>query len=384
MSMYILARVSQDKPKKTVVSSNTSWYLYNFRLPLLKELVDRGHQVFALAPYDTYVKHFHEYGIKHLDIQITRSGINPFEDIALLLKFLSIYKRHKPDIVQHFTVKPVIYGTIAARISRVKHIYNMVPGLGYVFTGTSFKKFWVQKIVRFLYRRTMLFSQHVFFQNQDDRNYFLEHNMVDKHKTSVIPGTGVDTVKFSPRKYERKNTVTFILAARMLWDKGIKEFIDAAYTLRKKYNNIDFWLLGPVDMQNPKGISSEQLEKWNKQGTVKYFGMTDNIKAYLEKADVIVLPSYYREGLPLSLLEGAAMGMPIITTDSTGCRVVVEDGINGFLVPIKDSARLASTMEKYILNPELISSMGQASRDITVRKFDSKQVVRKILKYYPF
>ena len=137
-------------------------------------------------------------------------------------------------------------------------------------------------------------------------------------------------------------------------------------------------------MENPKGISSEQLEKWNKQGTVKYFGMTDNIKSYLEKADVIVLPSYYREGLPLSLLEGAAMGMPIITTDSTGCREVVEDGINGFLVPIKDSAELASTMEKYILNPELISSMGQASRDIAVRKFDSKQIVRKILKYYPF
>ncbi len=384
MPTYIITRVSHDKPKKTVVSSNTSWYLFNFRLPLLKELVKRGYQVFALAPFDSYAKHFQEYGIKHLDIQITRSGINPFEDIVLFLKFLSIYKRHKPDIVQHFTVKPVIYGTIAARVSRVRHIYNMVPGLGYVFTGTSFKKFWVQKIVRFLYRRTMLFSQHVFFQNQDDRNYFLEHKMVDKQKTSVIPGTGVDTAKFSPRKHERKKVVTFILAARMLWDKGIKEFVDAAYTLRKKYNNVDFWLLGPVDLQNPKGISSEQLEKWNKEGTVKYFGMTDNIKTYYEKADVIVLPSYYREGLPLSLLEGAAMGMPIITTDSTGCREVVEDGINGFLVPIKDSAKLASAMEKYIANPGLISSMGQASRDIALQKFDSKQVVREILKYYPF
>ena len=172
---------------KIFFTANTSWYLYNFRLPLLKELVKRGYEVLALAPFDSYAKYFQEYGIKHLDIHITRSGINPIEDIALLFKFLSIYKRHKPDIVQHFTVKPVIYGTIAARISRVRHIYNMVPGLGYVFTDTSFKKFWVQKIVRFLYRRTMLFSQHVFFQNQDDRNYFLEHNMVDKHKTSVIP-----------------------------------------------------------------------------------------------------------------------------------------------------------------------------------------------------
>jgi len=284
--------VIYDRSKRIIATANTSWYLYNFRLPLLKELTNRGYLVFALAPYDSYVKQLENYGIKHIDISITRSGLNPFTDLNLLKKFVSIYKKYKPDIVQHFTVKPVIYGTIAARLSHVAHIYNMVPGLGYVFTGTSFKKFWVQKIVRFLYRRTMIFSQHVFFQNRDDRNYFLKHRMVDKHKTSVIPGTGVDTVKFSPSKRKRKKVVTFILAARMLWDKGIKEFVDAAYTLRKKYNNIDFWLLGPVDLQNPKGISSEQLEKWNKEGTVKYFGMTDNIKSYYEKADVIVLPAY--------------------------------------------------------------------------------------------
>lgn len=377
--------MNQAKPRrKIIIASNTSWYLYNFRLPLLKELTYHGHHVFALAPYDTYVKHLEEHGIRHIDIQITRSGINPFENIALVLKFLIIYKRHKPDIVQHFTVKPVIYGTIAARLLRIRHIYNMVPGLGYVFTGTSFKKFWVQKIVRHLYRRTMKFSQHVFFQNQDDRKYFLDHKMADKQKTSVIPGTGVDTAKFSPRKHERKKVVTFILAARMLWDKGIKEYVDAAHILRKKYNNVDFWLLGPVDMQNPKGISSEQLEKWSREGTVQYLGMTDIIKSYYEKADVIVLPSYYREGLPLSLLEGAAMGMPIITADSTGCREVVEDGINGYLVPIKNSIKLASAMEKFIVNPDLISRMGKASRRMAIQRFDSKKIVKEILKYYPF
>lgn len=377
--------MNQTKPRrKIIIASNTSWYLYNFRLPLLEGLIDRGYQVFALAPFDSYTKHFRKYGIKHINIQITRSGINPFTDLNLLQKFVSIYKKYKPDIVQHFTVKPVIYGTIAARISHIKYIYNMVPGMGYVFTGTSFKKFWIQRIVRHLYRRTMIFSQHVFFQNKDDRNYFLEHNMVDKQKTSVIPGTGVDTTKFSPCKHKRKKAVTFILAARMLWDKGIREFVDAAHTIKKKYRNVTFWLLGPVDMENPKGISSEQLEKWNKEGTVKYFGMTDNIKSYYEKADVIVLPSYYREGLPLSLLEGAAMGMPIITADSTGCREVVEDGTNGYLVPIKNSVKLASAMEKFIVNPDLISRMGKASRRMAIQKFDSKKVVKEILKYYPF
>lgn len=370
--------------QKIIIASNTSWYLYNFRLPLLEGLIDRGCQVFTLAPSDKYSKNFRRYGIEHIDIKIARSGLNPFVDICLLLKFINIYRLYKPDLVQHFTVKPIIYGTIAAYFLRVKNIYNMVPGLGYVFTGMSSKKFWIQKVVRFLYRRTMIFSQHVFFQNQDDRNYFFEHKMVDKQKTSVIPGTGVDTVKFSPRKHERKKVVTFILAARMLWDKGIREFVDAAHTIKKKYRNVTFWLLGPVDMENPKGISSEQLEKWNKEGTVKYFGMTDNIKSYYEKADVIVLPSYYREGLPLSLLEGAAMGMPIITADSTGCREVVEDGTNGYLVPIKNSVKLASAMEKFIVNPDLISRMGKASRRMAIQKFDSKKVVKEILKYYPF
>ena len=374
---------SSKHKRKIFLVANTSWYLYNFRLPLLKELTNYGYQVFALAPFDSYVKRFEEYGIRHIDIQITRSGINPFEDIVLLSKFFSIYRQHKPDIVQHFTVKPVIYGTLAARISCVKHIYNMISGLGYVFTGTSLKKFWMQKIVRCLYRRTMVFSQHVFFQNQDDRDYFLKHRMADKQKTSVIPGTGVDTAKFSPRKHERRKAVTFILAARMLWDKGIREFVDAAHTIKKKYRNVTFWLLGPVDLQNPKGISPAQLEKWNREGIVKYFGMTDNIKSYLENADVIVLPSY-REGLPLSLLEGAAVGMPIITADSTGCREVVEDGTNGYLVPIKNSIKLASAMERFIVNPDLISRMGKASRRMAIQRFDSKKVVKEILKYYPF
>ncbi|TET76978.1 MAG: glycosyltransferase family 1 protein, partial [Candidatus Heimdallarchaeota archaeon] len=291
---------------------------------------------------------------------------------------------YRPDVIQHFTVKPVIYGTMAARILKINNIFNMVPGLGYVFTEKNIKRMLMQHTVRNLYKRTMGFSTHVFFQNNDDRHYFLRYKLVNEDKTSVIPGTGVDIDKFSPCKHERKKVVTFILAARMLWDKGIKEYVDAAHILRKKYNNVDFWLLGPVDMQNPKGISSEQLEKWSREGTVQYLGMTDIIKSYYEKADVIVLPSYYREGLPLSLLEGAAMGMPIITADSTGCREVVEDGINGYLVPIKNSIKLASAMEKFIVNPDLISRMGKASRRMAIQRFDSKKIVKEILKYYPF
>lgn len=377
--------MNKDKPKvKIFLVSNTSWYLYNFRLPLIKGLISRGYQVFALSPEDTYVKYLRDYGIKHIHIKMSRSGINPFEDIFLFIKLSNIYKRYKPDVIQNFTIKPVIYGTFAAQMSKINYIYNMIPGLGYVFTGNSLKKFWVRKVVRFLYRRSLLFSKHIYFQNQDDRDYFIKHKIVDKEKTSIVPGTGVDTDLFSPGKREQKEGITFILVARMLWDKGIKEFVDAAYRLRKQYQDISFWLLGPVDMQNPRGISSEQLENWNKEGIVKYLGMTDNVKSYLEKADVIVLPSYYREGIPLSLLEASAMGMPIITTDSVGCREVVEDGKNGYLVPAKDSVALSSFMERFISNPELAFRMGKASRKMALTKFDAKKVVKEILKYYPF
>jgi glycosyltransferase involved in cell wall biosynthesis len=383
--MYTVSMKYTVLKSKILISANTSWYLYNFRLPLLRELVSRGCKVHALAPHDSYAEKLEEISIEHIPINITRSGLNPFADIALFSQFLSIYRRLKPDIVQHFTVKPVIYGTLAAHVCRVPHIFNMVPGMGYVFTGTNIKKFWVQKVVRLLYKSTLNFSQHVFFQNQDDRDYFLRYSLVDPGITSIVSGTGVDTEKFHPTRKNKKGGITFVMAARMLWDKGVGEYVEAARIVKSKYPNSQFWMLGPVDMENPKGIKLEQLQAWNGEGVVRYFGMTDSIKTYLSEADVIVLPSYYREGIPLSLLEGAAMGMPIITTDSPGCREVVMKGQrqNGFLIPIKDPQALAAAMEQLTKNPALVSKMGKESRNLVKRKFDSKIVVKEILHYYP-
>ncbi len=368
--------------QRVLLAANTSWYLYNFRLPLLRELLAHGCEVLILAPADLYVEKLQHYNIRHINISIARSGLNPFDDTGLLSQYITAYKRLRPDIVQHFTVKPVTYGTIAARLCHIKFIFNMISGLGYVFTGTGFKKLWIQKIVRMLYKRSMDYSHHVFFQNKDDRDYFLRHDLVDENKITVLPGTGVDTCKFKRVNTKERKSVTFVLAARMLWDKGIKEFVDAAYLLNKKHKDINFWLLGPVDRQNPSGIPPEHLNVWNKEGIVKYLGTTDNVRSYLERADVIVLPSY-REGIPLSLLEGAAMRMPIITTDAPGCREVVENGKNGYVVPIKDSDKLAAAMEQFILNPKFIGQMGKESRKMAVSRFDSRKIVKEILKFYP-
>jgi glycosyltransferase involved in cell wall biosynthesis len=339
--------------------------------------------VFAIAPKDHYVQYLKKLHVKHINVDMHRSGLNPLQDFTLLLKFITIYGKYKPDIIQHFTVKPVVYGTLAARICRIKCIFNMIPGLGYVFTGTSFKKNLLQMTVRLMYRISMTLSRHVFFQNQEDRGYFTARKIASIEQTSVVPGTGVDLVKFRPRRRKKKRGITFIVSARMLWDKGIREYVEAAKILKAKYNNINFWLLGPIDDQNPKSISKEQLEDWNAMGYIDYFGMTDNIRQYLSKADIIVLPSYYKEGIPLSLLEGAAMGMPIITTDSTGCREVVENGKNGFLVPVKNVETLAAAMEKFIKKPVLTSRMGRESRKIASQRFDSRFAVSEILKCYP-
>lgn len=383
-AVCIIYSMLHERPKRIVyVAANTSWYLYNFRRPLLMALLARGYRVHALAPEDAYAPKLRDLGIKLIPIEITRSGVNPFADAALLARFISVYRHSNPDIVQHFTVKPVIYGTLAARLCHVERIFNMVPGMGYVFTGASFKKLCIQRIVRRLYKTTMNFSHHVFFQNHEDRDYFLRHDLVDSAKTSIVSGTGVDTKSFRPGRREKRTGITFVMAARLLWDKGVGEYVAAARELKRRHKNVRFWLLGPVDMGNPKGIKPEQLKAWNNEGAVEYLGMTDDIKSYLSSADVIVLPSYYREGIPLSLLEGAAMAMPIITTDSPGCREVVAHGKNGFLVPARDPAALAAAMEEFLAQPALVARMGRESRKAAVTRFDSRLIVEDILKYYP-
>ena len=360
--------------KRIVICSNTSWSIYNFRLNLARAL-KKGYEVIVVAPYDKYSEKLKKE-FEYYDIYMNNKGTNPIEDLKTTIKFYKLYKQIKPNITLHYTIKPNIYGTISANLLGIKTINN-IAGLGTLFIKQNF----VTKIAKFLYKYSQSKADIVFFQNKDDFELFIEENLVDKDKCDVLPGSGVDIDKFKPIQREKKDNIfRFLLISRMLWDKGIGEYIESARIIKQKYKNVEFLLLGAIEVDNPTTISEKTIESWEKEGIVKYLGVTDNVKWEIVKADCIVLPSFYREGVPRVLLESAAMEKPIITTDNVGCKEVVNDGVNGLLCKIKDSKDLAKKMKKMLnLTEEDRMKMGKTGREKIIKEFDEKIVINKYL-----
>lgn len=363
--------------KKIVICVNTSWNIFNFRLGLARALQETGYKVVLIAPYDKYSevlkKEFDYY-----DIYMNNKGVNPIEDIKTLVGFYKLYKKIKPDIVLHYTIKPNIYGTIAASFLGIK-IINNIAGLGTLFVKQNF----ITKIAKYLYKYSQSRADKIFFQNRDDFELFTKEKLVDKNKCDVLPGSGVDTIKFSPREYKKvDDKIRFLLVSRMLWDKGIGEYAEAAKMIKEKNINTEFQLLGFIDENDKNGISRNQIQKWEKQGVISYLGTSDDVRDEISKADCIVLPSYYREGTPRVLLESASMAKPIITTDNVGCRDVVEDRINGFLCEVKSSSSLKDAMNKmFLLEQNIRKEMGMAGRKKIVEEYDEKIVINKYLDF---
>ena len=360
--------------KKIVLSSNTSWSIYNFRYELVKELL-KNYEVIVVAPKDKYSTKLIDLGCKYYDIYIDNKGTNPKNDLKTFFEYYNLYKKINPDITLHFTIKPNIYGNLACNLLNIP-VINNVTGLGSVFIKENI----ITKIVKMMYKVAFK-NSFVFFQNKDDLELFLKEKLIKKN-FDVLPGSGIDTEKFKPIEVKKKDNVfSFLLIARMLWDKGIGEYVEAANIIKQKYKNIEFLLLGAVGIDNPTAIPKEEIEKWQNQGIVKYLGTTDSVKEKIAKADCVVLPSYYREGTPRVLLESAAMAKPIITTDNVGCRDVVDDGINGYLCEVKNSQDLADKMEKMItLSEEERIKMGRSGREKVIKEFDEKIVIDKYLK----
>ena len=361
---------------KIIITANTSWYLYNFRKNTILSLISKGYDVIAIAPKDEYSKKLEELGSAFSNIRIDQGGVNPVSDLKTFINFIFLYMKFKPDIVLNFTPKNNIYSTLAAKFCKAK-VINNIAGLGMVFINESI----IAKIAKFLYKISQYKADKIFFQNEDDRELFFENKLANPLITERLPGSGVDLTRFSLQPSDDDGVVRFLLIARMIYDKGIGYYIEAARILKNKYGNkVEFQLLGFIGVNNPSAVTKEDLQSWIDEGIVKYIGISDFVEKHIEKVDCMVLPSYYREGVPKSLLEAGAMGKPIITTDNVGCRETVDDGINGYLCKLRDTQSLVEKLELIIsMTHEERLAMGHQSRLKIEREFDEKIVIQKYL-----
>ncbi|MHC1696853.1 MAG: glycosyltransferase family 4 protein [Geobacteraceae bacterium] len=364
---------------KIVVLASYAKSLIRFRRELLIEFAERGYEVIACAPEDDNETsaRLKEMGINYRTIPLERAGMNPYRDLCSCFRIAAMLREIRPEIVLGYTIKPVIYGSLAARIAGVSRIYSMMTGLGYAFIGKGYKQWLTNQLSRILYRLALGLNKSVFFQNQDDRALFVGLGLVRDERTVILNGSGVDLEYFG-ESAPVAAPPSFLLIARLLRDKGIMEYAEAARILKQRYPLAMFRLLGPFDV-NPSAIDPTAVKQWQESGFMEYLGETEDVRPFIASTGVYVLPSY-REGTPRSVLEAMSMGRPIITTNVPGCRETVIDGENGFLVRERDSEGLARVMERFIQEPQLIESMGKKSRAMAESKFDVHKVNAVIIK----
>lgn len=350
--------------------------VYNFRGELVRSIIDKGYEVLVTGPDRTDVDRIEALGARFVEIPMNKTGTSIIGDLKYCRALMKLMKTEKPDVTLGYTVKPVVYGAIAAKLSGIKNINSMVTGGGYTFISTSLKAKVLGVIVRLLYRIGFFCADHVIFQNTDDLEEFSGRRLVKKKKCAVVNGSGVNTEHFSPAPYPEKTS--FFMLSRLLKSKGVREYLEAAATVKEQYPETEFYLLGKYETAMQDAIPKEVIEGYIERGIIRRFEETNDVRPYYEKCSVFVLPSY-REGTPRTVLEAMAMGRPIITTDVPGCRSTVEDGETGFLVPEKNSKAVAEKMLRFINKPELIQIMGKAGRQYAVEKYEVGKVNRSML-----
>lgn len=363
---------------KVMVLSSYAPTLLFFREDMMLAMKNNGHEVIAVAPEPEkeWAERFEEIGIKYKSIsKVERTGTNPIKDILGFFSILRVIKSEKPDKIFTYQAKTVIYGAIAARLSGEKEIYAMMGGLGSVFRNDG-KKSTTKEILKMEYKVAFALYKKIFFQNVDDYELMLKENLITPNQTQIINGSGVNLDKFIEKPLPVEPV--FLFVGRIIRDKGVIEYIEAAKIVNGKYPGVKIQIVGYFDT-NPTSIKKEEIQKYIDDGTIEYLGETNDVRPFLEKCSVYVLPSYH-EGTPKSVLEAMATGRPIITTDAPGCRETVIDGVNGFLVPVMDSEALAEKMIWMIENKKEAEKMGQESLRICKEKFDVNKVNEVILK----
>ncbi len=361
---------------KVLFSSNISWSIFNFRSDLLKKLQKEGYEICVAASKDEYSQRLVDAGFHYTELKVNNNSTNPFKDLMLIVKYYQTYKAIKPDIILHNAIKPNIYGTIAAGLLGIPTINN-ISGLGTLFIKKSFST----KIAKILYWFSQKFATKVLFQNPYDRDLFVEKGLVAKEKADLVPGSGVDTNRFSPERFSRTpvENFQFLFVGRLLIDKGIVEYINAAKQLKEKYNNVDFNILGPFYEDNSTTISRATLDRWVDEKIINYLGTTDKVEEVFATTDCLVLPSY-REGLSKVLIEASSMALPIVTTNVPGCKDVVLNEETGYLCNPRDAVDLEKKLEKMLLLEESQRiAFGKNARKRTINVFDIKIVIKKYM-----
>lgn len=359
---------------KIIVSSNSAWNVYNFRKCIILKLINAGFEVVVVSPFDEYASKLCKFGCKYVNVSIDNSGVNIINDLYLIFQYLKIFFKIKPNAVLSYTAKPNIYGSIAASVYSIP-VVNNVSGLGTAFIRGGV----LGGVVSFLYKISLVKSKCVFFQNSDDRDLFLRKNLVTEGRVDILPGSGIDLKYYKVLNIDNGADFIFLLVSRLIWDKGVQEYVDAARLIRKNSPNIRFQILGFLDVDNKTAISKFNVDNWVQEGVVEYLGCADDVRPFMQKSNCIVLPSY-REGMPKTLLEAAAMGKPIITTDVEGCRDVVDNKVNGYLCNARDAYDLAKKIEIMLkMDPKDIKKMGLKGRDKMEKEFDEKIVIDKYM-----
>lgn len=355
---------------KVILISPKNRTIYNFRGDLIKEIIFAGYEVIVTGPNEDGLDKIKELGVRFELIPFDKNGLSIKEDLRYLLTLRKLFKKEKPDVTLGYTIKPVIYGAIAAKLAGVKNINSMVTGAGYAFTAKTTKAKAVKVIVSLLYRIGFKCAKTVIFQNKDDLNEFVDRRLIKQGKSRLVNGSGVNMQKFEVAPLPGE--LTFFMLSRVMFSKGIREYLQAAKEVKAKYPEVRFMLLGAVE-DIPDSLKAEDLKPFIDDGIIDYFGETDDVASYFRQCSVYVLPSY-REGTPRTVLEAMSMGRAIITTDAPGCRETVKDGVTGFLVPVQNSEALAEKMEWFIKNPAEVEKMGIASNEFCKEKFDVNTV----------
>ncbi len=373
------------RKQNVVILSSYAESLYNFRGELIRELVSKGYQVFTLAPDFDEKK---EAAVRLLGgipvtIDLDRNGISPLRDILSLWKIYFFLRKSKPVVFFGYFMKPVVYGTVAAWFAGIPHRVAMIAGLGSIYTDDggyrSAKSRVLRSISNFLYTLAFKVSNKVIFQNKDDIQLMTEQNCIPSTKVALVNGSGVNLVRFArPALYRPARPTTFVWTGRMLREKGVPEIIEASELIRSWGFELEVILVGGVD-SNPGSLREEDVRKWHDAGLITWVGKVDDVRPYLYKSDVFLLPSYYREGIPRSVLEAMASGLAVITTDSPGCRETVIEEKNGFLVPVRSAFHLAKAMLKYLENRELSVIHGRESRKLAEEKFNVDLINRYMI-----